>query len=72
MDHMDWYDLDSSEVRDEAVELSRVLASGGLVFWRSASRNPWYNQVFAENGFMVESINVRQHGMAVALDRVNM
>lgn len=72
MDHMDWYDHDSSEVRDEAVELFRVLASGGLVFWRSASRNPWYNQVFAENGFRVESVNVRQHGMAVALDRVNM
>ncbi|KAJ3809811.1 hypothetical protein F5876DRAFT_43121, partial [Lentinula aff. lateritia] len=72
MDHMDWYDRDSSEVKDEAVELSRVLASGSLVFWRSASRNPWYNQVFAENGFTVESVNVRQRGMAIALDRVNM
>ncbi|KAJ3729186.1 hypothetical protein DFJ43DRAFT_1156471 [Lentinula guzmanii] len=72
MDHMDWYDPGSSEANDEVVELSRVLTLGGLVFWRSASRQPWYNEVFARNGFCVEPISVRQPGMNVALDRVNM
>ncbi|KAJ3992422.1 hypothetical protein F5050DRAFT_1856715 [Lentinula boryana] len=72
MDHMDWYDPGSSEANDEVVELSRVLTLGGLVFWRSASRQPWYNEVFARNGFCVEPISVRQPGMIVALDRVNM
>ncbi|KAJ3924754.1 MAG: hypothetical protein NXY57DRAFT_1051779 [Lentinula lateritia] len=72
MDHMDWYDPGSNELENEAIELSRVLAPRGLVFWRSASRYPWYNQVFTLNGFQVKPVNIRQPGTAIPLDRVNM
>ncbi|KAJ3870770.1 hypothetical protein F5051DRAFT_463890 [Lentinula edodes] len=72
MDHMDWYNPGSNELKNEAIELSRVLAPRGLVFWRSASRYPWYNQVFTLNGFQVKPLNIRQPGTAIPLDRVNM
>ncbi|KAJ3806287.1 hypothetical protein F5876DRAFT_91122 [Lentinula aff. lateritia] len=72
MDHMDWYDPSSNELKNEAIELSRVLAPSGLVFWRSASRYPWYNQVFTLNGFQVMPVNIRQPGTAIPLDKVNM
>ncbi|KAE9386117.1 hypothetical protein BT96DRAFT_839753 [Gymnopus androsaceus JB14] len=72
MDHLDWYDPGSSEAKDEIVELFRAIAPGGLVFWRSASRYPWYNDLFVETGFHVEAVGVRKQGSDIALDRVNM
>jgi betaine lipid synthase len=45
MDHLDWFSPGSTEVAEEVDELYRVLAPGGFVFWRSAARKPWYNQV---------------------------
>ncbi|KAF9060572.1 hypothetical protein BDP27DRAFT_1339414 [Rhodocollybia butyracea] len=72
MDHLDWYDPASCEARAEVMELSRVIAPGGLVFWRSASRCPWYNKVFSQNGFHVEAVSIREQGSNAALDRVNM
>jgi betaine lipid synthase len=44
MDHLDWFSPDSEEVQKEVNEFMRVLAPGGMVFWRSASKKPWYNQ----------------------------
>jgi hypothetical protein len=48
MDHLDWFSPGSVEVQEEVDQFKRVLAPGGMVFWRSASRKPWYNamQVF--------------------------
>ncbi|KAJ6546781.1 hypothetical protein B0H19DRAFT_1162471, partial [Mycena capillaripes] len=35
MDHLDWFPPDSPDVDSEIENLSRVLAVGGIVFWRS-------------------------------------
>ncbi|KAL0575596.1 hypothetical protein V5O48_006381 [Marasmius crinis-equi] len=71
MDHLDWFKPDSEDVEQEVREFARVMARGGSVFWRSASRKPWYNDVFERNGFKVQVLGVRQ-GPETALDRVNM
>jgi betaine lipid synthase len=46
MDHMDWFTPGSKDVEEEIDELLRVVAPGGLIFWRSAGRKPWYNAVY--------------------------
>ncbi|KAI3619807.1 betaine lipid [Moniliophthora roreri] len=71
MDHLDWFPPDSQQVEDEVKEFARVVALGGYVLWRSASREPWYNQVFERFDFKLDAVGVRQ-GPDVALDRVNM
>jgi betaine lipid synthase len=45
MDHLDWFQAGSIGVKNEVNAFHRVLAPGGVVFWRSAARLPWYNQV---------------------------
>lgn len=45
MDHLDWFSPGSIEAQEEIDQFKRVLAPGGMVFWRSASRNPWYNEM---------------------------
>jgi Protein of unknown function (DUF3419) len=45
MDHLDWFSPGSVEVQEEVDQFKRVLAPGGMVFWRSASRKPWYNEM---------------------------
>lgn len=45
MDHLDWFALGSKDVDEEVKELHRVLCPGGIVFWRSAAKKPWYNDV---------------------------
>lgn len=71
MDHLDWFKPGSADLEEEIAEIHRVLAPGGFVFWRSAGRKPWYNEVFARRGFSVIPISVRE-GPEVAIDRVNM
>ncbi|KAJ3797189.1 hypothetical protein GGU11DRAFT_684206 [Lentinula aff. detonsa] len=71
MDHLDWFKVNSESVDQEIAQLARVVASGGLVFWRSAAKQPWYNKVFERAGFHVEAVAIRK-GSAVALDKVNM
>jgi hypothetical protein len=61
----------STEHEDEVRQLCRALAPGGMVLWRSAARVPWYNEVFARNGFIVSPLGVRT-GNRKAIDRVNM
>ncbi|GLB37140.1 putative protein of unknown function (DUF3419) [Lyophyllum shimeji] len=70
MDHLDWFSPGSKDVEDEVDQFFRVLAPGGMVFWRSASRKPWYNDVFAKAGFEVTPVAVRDGSGAI--DRVNM
>ncbi|KAF9263436.1 hypothetical protein L218DRAFT_973210 [Marasmius fiardii PR-910] len=71
MDHLDWFVPNSEDVDCEVQELDRVISKGGCVFWRSASRKPWYNAVFERYGFRLEALGIRS-GPEVALDRVNM
>jgi len=71
MDHLDWFAPGSKDVDDEVAELARVVSLGGFVLWRSAARQPWYQDVFRSHGFVVAPIGVRQ-GPEVALDMVNM
>jgi len=71
MDHLDWFGPGSKDVEDEVAELARVISSGGFVLWRSAARQPWYQDVFRKLGFVVEPISIRK-GPEVALDMVNM
>jgi betaine lipid synthase len=53
MDHLDWFSPGSVEVQEEVDQFKRVLAAGGMVFWRSASRKPWYNEMqVPENSFL--------------------
>ncbi|KIK86599.1 hypothetical protein PAXRUDRAFT_831896 [Paxillus rubicundulus Ve08.2h10] len=71
MDHLDWFSPGSKDVDDEVSELARVLAPEGFVLWRSAARQPWYQEVFTRHGFVVTAISIRK-GPEVALDMVNM
>ncbi|KAF9233272.1 hypothetical protein BU15DRAFT_90430 [Melanogaster broomeanus] len=71
MDHLDWFAPGSKDVEDEVSEFARVLAPGGFVLWRSAARQPWYQEVFRAHGFVVSAISVRK-GPEAALDMVNM
>ncbi|KAI9462105.1 hypothetical protein HD554DRAFT_2290137 [Boletus coccyginus] len=71
MDHLDWFAPGSEDVEDEVSELARVLSSGGFVLWRSAARQPWYQDVFRRHGFVVTPISIRK-GPVAALDMVNM
>ncbi|KAF5385883.1 hypothetical protein D9615_002476 [Tricholomella constricta] len=70
MDHLDWFTPGSKDVVEEVEEFHRVLAPGGIVFWRSASRKPWYNEMFQKAGFEVTPVAVRDGSSAI--DRVNM
>jgi len=70
MDHLDWFALGSADVDEEVQQLHRVIAPGGFVCWRSASKLPWYNTVFEKMGFKVSPVAVRNG--TVAIDRVNM
>ncbi|KAG5342920.1 hypothetical protein C0989_005868 [Termitomyces sp. Mn162] len=45
MDHLDWFNPGSQDAVEEVAEFYRVLATGGMMFWRSASRKPWYNEM---------------------------
>jgi betaine lipid synthase len=63
-------DKSISDLDREIVELSRVIARGGIVFWRSAAKVPWYNQRFEKMGFKVEAIHIRETGKSI--DCVNM
>lgn len=67
----DWFAPDSNEVDAEVSEMHRVLALGGMVFWRSAARRPWYNAVFERAGFRLQVLGMRE-GPEKAIDRVNM
>lgn len=51
--------------------MHRALSPGGMVFWRSAARYPWYNEVFERVGFKLEVLGMRE-GSHKAIDRVNM
>lgn len=56
MDHLDWFSPGSADVDEEIQELYRVIAPGGLVFWRSAGKHPWYNKVY---GFpFIQDLNI--------------
>ncbi|KAJ7042017.1 hypothetical protein C8F04DRAFT_1078032 [Mycena alexandri] len=71
MDHLDWFPPESPDVDEEIENLRRLLDVGGLVFWRSAARTPWYNTNFEMRGFKVTALGVRT-GPKIAIDRVNM
>jgi betaine lipid synthase len=68
MDHVDW--TDEKYVKHLAQVLYRQVVPGGLVIWRSASKNPWYSPFFAEAGFDV--VCIERHHDRVAIDCVNM
>lgn len=67
----DWFAPGAGEVDEEVAEIHRVLSPGGMVFWRSAARHPWYNEVFERVGFTLEVLGMRE-GPHKAIDRVNM
>ncbi|KOS14515.1 hypothetical protein Malapachy_1139 [Malassezia pachydermatis] len=59
-----------SDLDREVVELARVIAKGGAVFWRSAAKYPWYQQRFEKAGFKVAPVHIRETGKPI--DNVNM
>lgn len=63
-------DKSVSELDKEILEFSRVIRTGGAVFWRSAAKYPWYNERFEVMGFKVEAIHIRETGKPI--DNVNM
>lgn len=67
----DWFAPGAGEVDEEVAELHRALAPGGMVFWRSAAKYPWYNEVFERAGFKLVPLGIRT-GPEKAIDRVNM
>ena len=46
--HLDWFAPGSKDADDEVSELVRMLSSGGFVLWRSAARQPWYQEVYVD------------------------
>jgi betaine lipid synthase len=76
LDHMDW--MDEALASDEIDAMRSCMVKGGKVFWRSAAREPWYNDLFTSMGFEVKLIHRRPHfktpcaqGEQELLDRVN-
>ncbi|KAI0322655.1 hypothetical protein OF83DRAFT_1161041 [Amylostereum chailletii] len=67
----DWFAPESEEALAEVVQLHRVLPPGGMVFWRSAAKCPWYNETFKFAGFKLTALGMRE-GPHEAIDRVNM
>ena len=67
----DWFSPGANDVDEEVAQLHRALSTGGMVFWRSAAKHPWYNAVFEHAGFKLSPIGMRD-GPRVAIDRVNM
>ncbi|PWZ03152.1 hypothetical protein BCV70DRAFT_197391 [Testicularia cyperi] len=63
-------DKSVSDLDREICELSRVIRTGGAVFYRSAAKKPWYNQRFEKMGFKVEAVHIRETGKPI--DNVNM
>lgn len=63
-------DKSVSDLDREVVELARVIAKGGQVFWRSAAKHPWYSQRFEAAGFQVGPVHIRETGKPI--DNVNM
>ncbi|KAE8240250.1 hypothetical protein A4X06_0g7844 [Tilletia controversa] len=59
-----------SDLDREIVEMHRVIKTGGVVFYRSAGKRPWYNQRFEKAGFKVEAVHIRETGKPT--DNVNM
>lgn len=72
MDHLDWFTPGSQDVDEEIAELYRVMQPSGLVFWRSAARKPWYNEIFKRFGFEVSPVSIRGSPARMAIDQVNM
>lgn len=69
MDHLDWFSR-----QDCLQELELVyakMAKSGRVFWRSAGKCPWYNDLFEQVGFTIKACQIRQ-GDTMLIDRVNM
>lgn len=63
-------DKSVSDLDREVVELARVIAKGGVVFWRSAAKHPWYSQRFVAAGFRVSPVHIRETDKPI--DNVNM
>jgi betaine lipid synthase len=68
MDHLDWFSPEDCET--EIRKVYKKMKVGGLVFWRSAGKSPWYNDLFVKCGFSVR-VQVRD-GDSMFIDRVNM
>ena len=63
-------DKSVSDLDREIIELRRVIAPGGKVFWRSAAKYPWYAKRFEKAGFQVLPVHIRETGKPI--DNVNM
>ena len=63
-------DKSVSDLDREIIELRRVIAPGGKVFWRSAAKYPWYAKRFEKAGFQVSPVHIRETGKPI--DNVNM
>ena len=68
MDHLDWFSVEDATAEIQAC--FKKMAVGGKVFWRSAGKYPWYNELFEANGFRVEPCQIRE-GDVMYIDRVN-
>ncbi|KAI8893824.1 hypothetical protein BC833DRAFT_531286 [Globomyces pollinis-pini] len=69
MDHLDWFSEQDARTEIEAVH--KKMKKGGMVFWRSAGKAPWYNSIFQSTGFEIQVCQVRE-GETMYIDRVNM
>ena len=67
----DWFEPNNQEALGEIAQLHRVLPKGGMVFWRSAAKHPWYNEAFKKAGFELTAVGMRE-GPEKAIDSVNM
>lgn len=69
MDHLDWFSHEDADA--EISMVAKKCRVGGRVYWRSAGKNPWYNEIFEKKGFEVVPLQIRE-GETMYIDRVNM
>jgi betaine lipid synthase len=69
MDHLDW--LSDEQAKEVAIALSKHVAKGGRVIWRSAAFRPKYTRFIENSGFRVTCLQAHSEAHEM-LDLVNM
>ena len=75
---MDWFkptkpgQRQACELRQEIQTLRSALRKGGSAYFRSAAIEPWYVELFREEGFVVEPLQQRPVRGKQPIDGVNM
>ena len=65
MDSMDWFDPAEPTADGQVKAFNYALQMGGRVLLRSASIEPWYIEIFENNGFSARRVGARFPGTCI-------